>query len=237
MPTKEPIFSAPPSSSPSVSLQPIEEIPPKLQDIMKLFQGVQEPKAKYGQLLFYGRNLNTLESQRKTNSDSVVTKRLAALLVQGLSGQPLEQIVRVSPDFVVLLGLQTSLTPARNNGFLNVLKLMQRKALQLYVEAEEADDSSNHVADKRRVENPNVAMNGDSGNEIEDISHQHAGHAGVKGTDGDTYFNIKVVSQEFEGKSFVKRHRLIYSLLQDELQSGLHALSIAANTPAEVDSL
>ncbi|GKA86203.1 BRCT domain-containing protein, partial [Tanacetum coccineum] len=32
----------------------------------------------------------------------------------------------------------------------------------------------------------------------------------------------------------VRRHRLTYSLLNDELQNGLHALSIEAKTPAEV---
>ncbi|KAF5949618.1 hypothetical protein HYC85_011611 [Camellia sinensis] len=70
--------------------------------------------------------------------------------------------------------------------------------------------------------------------QVEDVSYQHAGHAGVKGSDGETHFNVKVVSMEFEGKSLVKRHRLIYGLLQDELQSGLHALSIVAKTPSEV---
>ncbi|CAN1762554.1 SufE-like protein 1, chloroplastic/mitochondrial [Linum perenne] len=70
--------------------------------------------------------------------------------------------------------------------------------------------------------------------EVEDVSYQHAGHADVRGSDGDTHFNVKVVSKEFEGKSLVKRHRLIYDLLQEELQIGLHALSIVAKTPAEV---
>lgn len=69
---------------------------------------------------------------------------------------------------------------------------------------------------------------------IEDVSYQHAGHAGAKGSDGETHFNLKVVSEVFEGKSLVKRHRLIYNLLQEELQSGLHALSIVAKTPSEV---
>jgi stress-induced morphogen len=71
--------------------------------------------------------------------------------------------------------------------------------------------------------------------QVEDISYQHAGHAGVRGSgDGETHFNVKVVSNEFEGKSLIKRHRLIYDLLQEELQSGLHALSIVAKTPSEV---
>ncbi|GER32469.1 SufE-like protein [Striga asiatica] len=293
---------------PSASIQPVQELPPNLQEIVKLFQGVQEPKAKYEQLLFYGRNLNPVEPQYKTSenkvqgcvsqvwvrayldgdknvifeadSDSVLTKGLAALLVQGLSGRPVEEIVKVSPDFVVLLGLQQSLTPSRNNGFLNMLKLMQKKAMQLYVESETADNSSSSpTTEKGLLQNSSLVPNADDnvGNgevkfsetdndlrehsgirnvlgdrgmriketlekelssvelEIEDVSYQHAGHAGVRGSDGETHFNVKVVSQEFEGKSLVKRHRLIYSLLQDELQSGLHALSITAKTPAEVD--
>ncbi|KAI8557414.1 hypothetical protein RHMOL_Rhmol04G0009200 [Rhododendron molle] len=106
--------------------QPISEFPPKLQEIVKLFQAVQQPKAKYEQLLFYGKNLKALDSQFKTilnrvqccvsqiwvraylysvrnvlfqaDSDSVLTKGLAALLVRGLSGLPVEEIIRVSPD-------------------------------------------------------------------------------------------------------------------------------------------
>ncbi|XP_022870783.1 sufE-like protein 1, chloroplastic/mitochondrial [Olea europaea var. sylvestris] len=305
IPTKESVFPTSSSSSPSVFVQPIEELPPKLQDIIKLFQAVQEPKAKYEQLLFYGRNLNPLKSQYKTSenkvqgcvsqvwvrayldndknvifeadSDSVLTKGLAALLVKGLSGRPVEEILRVSPDFVVLLGLQQSLTPSRNNGFLNMLKLMQRKALQLFVESEKAGNSSNEVTEENPAENSDLGLKNDGGNgksnvkespsalesgvgngsvlgnrgtrikerlekdlrpielEIEDTSYQHAGHAGVKGSNEETHFNVKVVSEEFEDKSLVKRHRLIYSLLQDELQNGLHALSIVAKTPSEVE--
>ncbi|XP_051186560.1 sufE-like protein 1, chloroplastic/mitochondrial [Lolium perenne] len=69
---------------------------------------------------------------------------------------------------------------------------------------------------------------------VEDISYQHKGHAGVAGSDGETHFNVRVVSEEFEGKSMLKRHRAVYDLLQDELKTGLHALSIDAKTPSEV---
>ncbi|KAL6999085.1 SufE-like protein 1, chloroplastic/mitochondrial [Sarracenia purpurea var. burkii] len=308
-----PLATSPsPSSSVSASIQPIEELPFKLQEIVKLFQAVQEPKAKYEQLLFYGKNLTPLDAKFKTSenkvqgcvsqvwvrayldsernvifeadSDSVLTKGLAALLVQGLSGRPVEEILRVSPDFVVLLGLQQSLTPSRNNGFLNMLKLMQKKALQLYVETEEVgdfgkaassvswlsssekspnEDSNSGSEDDTGVGDLKVAAIDNSGSnsdggvglgsrgkrikeklegelrptelEVEDISYQHAGHAGVGGSEGETHFNVVVVSKEFEGKSLVKRHRLIYDLLQDELQSGLHALSIVAKTPSEVE--
>ncbi|KAL1202966.1 SufE-like protein 1, chloroplastic/mitochondrial [Cardamine amara subsp. amara] len=300
-----PSSSSSPSSS--VDLQPIEELPPKLQEIVKLFQSVQEPKAKYEQLLFYGKNLKPLDSQFKTrenkvqgcvsqvwvraffdeqrnvvyeaDSDSVLTKGLAALLVQGLSGRPLPEILRITPDFAVLLGLQQSLTPSRNNGFLNMLKLMQKKALNLEIKAEEGtssvETSESSFAEtsvlevdseskpslvedlgEEKIEDSdsesNVVALGSRGMrireklekelspvelEVEDVSYRHAGHGAVRGSagdDGETHFNLRIVSDAFQGKSLVKRHRLIYDLLQEELQSGLHALSIVAKTPAEV---
>lgn len=69
---------------------------------------------------------------------------------------------------------------------------------------------------------------------IEDVSYQHAGHAGMKGrTDGETHFNVKIVSKGFQGMNLVKRHRLVYDLLREELDTGLHALSIVSKTPSE----
>lgn len=70
--------------------------------------------------------------------------------------------------------------------------------------------------------------------EVEDVSYQHAGHAAVKDSaSNETHFNVKIVSDKFDGQNLVKRHRMVYDLLSDELQSGLHALSIKANTPKE----
>ncbi|CAI9784990.1 unnamed protein product [Fraxinus pennsylvanica] len=70
--------------------------------------------------------------------------------------------------------------------------------------------------------------------EVEDVSYQHAGHASVKDSGAtETHFNVKIVSSKFEGQTLVKRHRMVYELLSDELQSGLHALSITAKTPKE----
>ena len=60
---------------------------------------------------------------------------LAALLVQGLSGCAVEQVARLSPEWITAMGLSQSLTPSRNNGFLNMYQLMQKKALALLVSA------------------------------------------------------------------------------------------------------
>lgn len=72
--------------------------------------------------------------------------------------------------------------------------------------------------------------------EVEDVSYKHAGHAAVKDSPaGETHFNLSIVSPKFDGQSLVKRHRMVYDLLGDELQSGLHALSIVAKTPQEAE--
>ncbi|XP_026671182.1 DNA-binding transcriptional regulator BolA isoform X4 [Ceratina calcarata] len=42
----------------------------------------------------------------------------------------------------------------------------------------------------------------------------------------ETHFKIVVVSELFEDKSLIKRHRMINQLLESELQNGVHALSI-----------
>lgn len=70
--------------------------------------------------------------------------------------------------------------------------------------------------------------------EVEDVSHQHAGHVALRESGAyETHFNVSIVSQKFDGQNLVKRHRMVYDLLSDELQSGLHALSIKAKTPKE----
>ena len=71
---------------------------------------------------------------------------MAALLVQGLSGCTPQEIVRMPPDFIAQLGLQQSLTPSRNNGFLNMFKLMQKKALDMYMQQQAGSDSEGMAA-------------------------------------------------------------------------------------------
>ena len=45
---------------------------------------------------------------------------------------------------------------------------------------------------------------------------------------------LKIVSQEFDGLSRVKRQQKIYALLDDRIKSGeIHAVSMMTQTPAE----
>ncbi len=76
---------------------------------------------------------------------------LAALLVKGLSGCAPEEIVGVEASSVIeALGLSASLTPSRNNGFLNMFRLMQKKALGFLTQVHPMPTS-------RRRSNPELA--------------------------------------------------------------------------------
>jgi BolA protein len=68
--------------------------------------------------------------------------------------------------------------------------------------------------------------------EIVDESHLHAGHAGAR-EGGESHFRIEIVSEAFAGLSRIARHRRVHEVLADELNGGVHALAVAARTPAE----
>lgn len=63
--------------------------------------------------------------------------------------------------------------------------------------------------------------------EIENESHRHSG------SNPESHFKVTLVAEGFEGKSLVQRHRAVNELAKDELDAGLHALSIHAYTPAQ----
>ena len=53
------------------------------------------------------------------------------MLIQGLDGLSPQQIQGIAPDFIAATGLQSSLTPSRANGFLNIFLAMQSQASKL----------------------------------------------------------------------------------------------------------
>ena len=68
--------------------------------------------------------------------------------------------------------------------------------------------------------------------EVQDESHLHKGHAGHR-PEGETHFRVYIVSQAFQGKSRVDRHRMINATLSSELAGSVHALALHAKAPGE----
>jgi BolA protein len=64
-----------------------------------------------------------------------------------------------------------------------------------------------------------------------ELVNESSKHNVPKGS--ESHFKLLVVSDAFEGKSLIERHRLVNSVLKDELQKGIHALSIQAKTPSQ----
>ena len=66
---------------------------------------------------------------------------------------------------------------------------------------------------------------------IKDQSHLHAGHKGAE--DGKGHFSVTIISDSFEGKDKIQRHRMVYDALNQLLATQIHALTIKALTSAE----
>ena len=69
--------------------------------------------------------------------------------------------------------------------------------------------------------------------EIVDDSHKHVGHAGAR--DGRGHYSVRVVAERFRGLRPVARHRLVFEAAGDLLDTDIHALSIKALSPEEVE--
>ena len=68
--------------------------------------------------------------------------------------------------------------------------------------------------------------------EVIDESAKHAGHSGHDGR-GESHFEVIIVSESFQGRGRLERHRMVYAALKMELAERVHALSIKAFSPSE----
>ncbi|MGV6807170.1 MAG: BolA family protein [bacterium] len=64
--------------------------------------------------------------------------------------------------------------------------------------------------------------------EVINESHMHS-----VPPNSETHFKVVIASTAFQGRRPVQRHQAVYSLLQDELNSGVHALALHTYTPDE----
>ena len=263
------------------------QLPPSLQKTVTAFKMVPDQKLRYQQLLFLAKKLEPMDpalavDENKVKgclstvyvvgsideagvisyvgqSDSQLTKGLAALLINGLSGSTNEQIQAVDPSFIHDAGLAQSLTPGRNNGFINMLVMMKRQAAALAegsgIGSVPAQSSGPEPAAGSRAGDAQMVAAADAAAElgpigqrmaaklidalaptileIVDESAQHAGHAGAKGLDGESHFALRIASPAFEGVGSLQRHKMVYAALDEEMKL-IHALSIKAGTPAEL---
>ncbi len=133
-------------------------LPTNLNEIVQRFKRHADPKRRYEQLLWYGKQLETMPIEAKVSenqvqgctsqvyitaalkdgvvyyqgdSDALLVKGLVALLIKGLNGLTPREVLQITPDFIEETGLKVSLTPSRANGFYNILQLMKKKAFEL----------------------------------------------------------------------------------------------------------
>lgn len=73
--------------------------------------------------------------------------------------------------------------------------------------------------------------------DIKNDSHKHTHHQAMRGASNtiESHFRLSIVSNEFQGKNQPARHRMVYSLLKDEMsrENGIHALQLTTKTPEE----
>lgn len=244
-------------------------LPKKLEELAISIGSVREESLRYKQLLFLATKAKPLPIEYKTSenlvpgcmstvhvhaeldkegkvqflgdSDSQLTKGLVSFLVNGLSGSFPEEIVNIKPDFIKIAGLSQSLTPGRNNGFLNMLHLMKEKAKALGANksaipvdslARNVESTSNPVQlsilKKLKLLRPTSLT-------VTDNSAAHASHKEMRGelSSKESHFTINIIADCFDRLSLVQRHQLIYTLLEEEMNRHIHALSITAKTPSE----
>ncbi len=70
---------------------------------------------------------------------------------------------------------------------------------------------------------------------VTDQSAQHVGHAGAA-DEGETHYDLRIVSSAFAGKNRVARSRAVHEALAGEFAAGLHALSLSLQTPEEAQA-
>ena len=170
-----------------------------------------------------------------------------------MSGNTAEAIQKVDPEFIKIARIDQSLTPGRNNGFLNMLQTMKNKAIELDDAARKGTTSIS--ASKENDEKPS-GDDGSTDSEIrtDDISKgpkytaitealQALKPESLKVIDnslangssegGETHFEVSIVSSAFEGLNVIKRQQLVFMILGDVMPE-IESLQIASMfTPEE----
>ncbi|MFW9258259.1 SufE family protein [Nostoc sp. CALU 546] len=135
----------------------LDSLPPALAKIVQRFQRSTDQRRRTEQLIGYGKKLKDFPDADKVpenkvpgcvsqvyitaslnddkvvfraDSDALISKGMVGLLIEGLNGLTPTEILQVTPDFIQETGLNVSLTASRANGFYNIFRTMQKKALE-----------------------------------------------------------------------------------------------------------
>ncbi len=84
----------------------------------------------------------------------------------------------------------------------------------------------NTITRKKRIENKLKKLFNPRNLEVRDDSKLHAGHTHIDKDAKETHFYIKITSKCFENIKKIEMHKKVYSALEDEFKSGLHALEL-----------
>lgn len=133
-----------------MSIQSIQE------EIIEEFSVLDEWMDKYNYLIEMGREIPLLEDKYrkeeylingcqsrvwlhaefkegkvvyKADSDAIITKGIAALLIRVLGGHTPDEIILTELTFIEKIGLKEHLSPTRSNGLVSMLKQMRYYAL------------------------------------------------------------------------------------------------------------
>ena len=67
---------------------------------------------------------------------------------------------------------------------------------------------------------------------VSDVSESHKGHSGyVKGE--ETHFEIIIISNDFENKNRLQRHKMVNNCLKNEFEGFLHSITYKLMTVSE----
>ena len=67
---------------------------------------------------------------------------------------------------------------------------------------------------------------------ILDVSESHTGHSGyIKGE--ETHFKITIISNDFENKNRLERHKMVNNCLKNEFEGTLHSITYKLMTVSE----
>ncbi len=130
----------------------------KQQEIKEIFESFASPDAKYEKIIEMGKGLPPLPEAARiqenlvqgcqsilylettlkdgliyfnADSDALISKGLAALLIYVYSGETPESLFKEPPLFLKEIGLHQALSPARSNGLASLFKKMQLDAVHL----------------------------------------------------------------------------------------------------------